>query len=917
MIGYDPQACGARCDVCILRTMRTGGPVTPEGAPPGGFGIAVVGEAPGEPEIKDGRVFTGPPGIEITDALANAGVKRADAWWTKAVLCRPPDGSFDSVAKALRVENKRRATNGEPLLPHPVEACRPRLLRELASRPNILPAGGLALRAVTGITAPILAVRGGMLDGWLADTNGTGERFYRAEGAYASAAPSPDALRLRVLPTVHPAFVLRARRWTRVFREDIRRAVRWWRGATEWREPTVIHQPDPDTLRAFLASLDVGAYDVETDGIEPLTARLRCIAIGDADRVIVVPLLGIDGRTPFYPEWQEAQIKDVMRGYFADPARIKVGHNAGSYDRTVIEQHFGITPKPVIDTILLHRLVDGELPHGLGFVASLYAELSPAWKADRTATTAETDRELHVYCAYDVAQTARIMPPLFEHVRLRKQEACFKSDARIQGVCAEMHRVGMYVDQNVRAKLEVSTRAEAARWWKAAMDAVADRKFNPASFNQVRDLLYERWRLPIPDGANGKPKITKSGAPSTDDEAVRALLVHPAVSERQRVFLDALRRYRAAQKELGTYIVKLRPNTEDADEGFDMDDADALRDAFGEADGADDYEVVAWTTEQRRKSREKKRGIVDPRTGRMHPSYSAHVAVTGRLASSGPNAQNFPSGLRKMVTHAPGHILVGADADQIELRIAAARWRVDAYLRALALGADPHAATARIVFGDKFMDAAGWPGGQRTGDGYFIPNGEGKWGGLAKNMRDLAKRVQYAGQYWATVDTIWRVITSSEDAAGVLIYRDLTKAEVRSMYDAWLSGASEFTRGWEEEMSAYRAHGFLAEPILGRRRDFLDGENKNEIVNFPIQASGAAIMALATLKLVDQIPCEYAGPFTGLINQCHDALVLEVPEHDAERVARILTDAMHQTFDALPGVKFTGTAQIARNWKDA
>jgi DNA polymerase I-like protein with 3'-5' exonuclease and polymerase domains len=137
------------------------------------------------------------------------------------------------------------------------------------------------------------------------------------------------------------------------------------------------------------------------------------------------------------------------------------------------------------------------------------------------------------------------------------------------------------------------------------------------------------------------------------------------------------------------------------------------------------------------------------------------------------------------------------------------------------------------------------------------------------------------------------------------------------MYDAWLAGASEFPRGWEEEMSAYRAQGYLAEPILGRRRDFLDGENKNEIVNFPIQAAGSAIMALATLNLVGQIPCEYAGPHTGLINQCHDALVLEVPEHDAERVARILTDSMHQTFDALPGVKFTGTANIARNWKDA
>ncbi len=916
MIDYDAQACGARCDVCILRTLRVGGPVPPETH--ARATIAVVGDVPGDQEITKGRPFIGPSGVELTDALRAAGVQRAEAHWTTALLCRPPDNDFAKVLTALRVENKKRAAAGQTPLPHPVEACRPRLLRELQGRPDILVVGSHALRAVTGSTAAILTVRGGMIDGWMADPQGTGDRFYSATGPYAAVGPTPDAQRLRVLPTLSPGFVVRARRWTRVFREDIRRAVRWWRGASAWVPPLVIHRPSPDELRAFLASLDVGAYDVETDGIEPLTARLRCLAIGSADRVIVVPLLGIDGQTRFYPTHEEEQIRDVLRGYFVDPSKIKVGHNAGSYDRIVVEQHLRVTPAPVVDTILLHRLVDGELPHGLGFVASLYADLAPAWKADRTALTAETDHELHVYCAYDVAQTARILPPLAENVKLREQGACFAVDRRIQGVCAEMHRVGMYVDQTVRAKLEITTRADAARWWRASMDAVGERAFNPASFNQVRDLLYEKWRLPVPDAANGKPKITKSGAPSTDDEAIRALLVHPAVSARQRVFLDALRRYRASMKELGTYIVKLRPNTEDAEEGFDADDAsDALRESFGDTEGADDYEVIAWNAEQRRKSREKKRGIVDPRTGRMHPSYSAHVAVTGRLASSGPNAQNFPSLLRKMVTCAPGHRLVGADADQIELRIAAARWGVGAYLRALELGADPHATTARIIFGAKFMGAPGWPGGQRTVDGYFVPNGEGKWGGLAKNMRDLAKRVQYAGQYWAQVDTIWRVITSSEDNAGVLIYRDLSKAEVRTMYDAWLDGAREFPAGWEREMSDYRRDGYIREPILGRRRDFLDGENKNEIVNFPIQAAGASIMARATLALVDQVGCEYAGPGTGLINQCHDALVLEVPEYDAPRVARILTDAMNQTFDALPGVRFTGTANIAGNWKDA
>ena len=58
---------------------------------------------------------------------------------------------------------------------------------------------------------------------------------------------------------------------------------------------------------------------------------------------------------------------------------------------------------------------------------------------------------------------------------------------------------------------------------------------------------------------------------------------------------------------------------------------------------------------------------------------------------------------------------------------------------------------------------------------------------------------------------------------------------------------------------------------MGRRRDFLDGENPNEIVNFPIQAAGASLMNIAILEVLDAIPFEHWGPGTGIINQCHDS----------------------------------------------
>ena len=50
------------------------------------------------------------------------------------------------------------------------------------------------------------------------------------------------------------------------------------------------------------------------------------------------------------------------------------------------------------------------------------------------------------------------------------------------------------------------------------------------------------------------------------------------------------------------------------------------------------------------------------------------------------------------------------------------------------------------------------------------------------------------------------------------------------MRDNWLKGAPEYETGWARDIATWREQGYLREPVTGRRRDFLDGENPNEIV---------------------------------------------------------------------------------------
>lgn len=899
---YDPRQFGAKCDLCPLNGCAK--PVPPETR--ASATIAVIGDYPGLDDIRNDRPFTGPAGTEFDHALEQAGLSRRDLHITNALLCRPPDGKLETVVAKVQKENRkilkentRRAKTGEAALPTkllPQDCCRPRLTAEVRDFEKMLLVGGLAVRNTLGIGASITDLRGGMIDGWIIERPQGNQTINKDDVAQ----PPPNGRPVRAMPTLHPSFVMRARRWTHVFRSDIGRAARWWAGALGWKAPRITYHPDAGTLQRFLSQdAPFFAYDLETDGIEPLTAKIRCVGIGTPDEVMVVGTLGKDGYTQFYPADELRRVRAVLRDFFLDDTKIKVGHNAGSYDRMVMEQQERYTPKPLLDTILLHRLSgESELPHNLGFVGSMYTD-APSWKTDREgnklAWGAESDEQLHEYCGKDVAVTARVVDPLYRNVQLRDQAHLVTVDHAIQGICTEMHTLGMPVDQVERVKKERAIHSEVYRHREKLQTIAGSTTFNPGSTQQLQELLFDKWQIEPP--CDPKDRYTGNGDPSTSDTVIRSMLRLDLPADR-REFLLTLRNYRGAQKALGTYIVKLRTSDQYAEEGWDEDETHEER-------------------ETRMRYGEKKVGIVDPRTGRMHPGYNAHVTTSGRLSSSRPiNAQNFPAWLRTLVGTSGDRMFVGADADQLELRIAASRWDASLYLRAFDAGADPHASTALAVFEKEFREADGFPGGKWDADLYVL-DGTGKWGGHAKKLRNLAKRVQYASQYGASTETVHRVLTETENDAGELIYLNLTLREVKLMHNNWLANAREFPQGWERELASWRDNGYLEEPVMRRRRWFLDGENLNEMVNFPIQGAGASLIAMAMVELRERVPPNCWGPYTGLVNQCHDSLMLECPDMaTAELGGRILEEVMNQTHPGLPGVKFSATAAIGRTWKD-
>ncbi len=151
----------AGCPRCKLSKSRTN-IVFGQGNPHAD--LMFVGEAPGRDEDEQGLAFVGRAGQLLTKIVEAIGKKREDVWIGNVLKCRPPEN--------------RNPERDE------VEACSPFLEEQirLIAPKVIVTLGTFAAQVVLGTDEPIGRLRG---------------RWQSAHG-------------VRVMPTFHPAFLLRS-----------------------------------------------------------------------------------------------------------------------------------------------------------------------------------------------------------------------------------------------------------------------------------------------------------------------------------------------------------------------------------------------------------------------------------------------------------------------------------------------------------------------------------------------------------------------------------------------------------------------------------------------------------------------------------------------------------------------------------
>lgn len=281
------------------------------------------------------------------------------------------------------------------------------------------------------------------------------------------------------------------------------------------------------------------------------------------------------------------------------------------------------------------------------------------------------------------------------------------------------------------------------------------------------------------------------------------------------------------------------------------------------------------------------RPLID--NGLVHTTYNQTVTATGRLSSTNPNLQNIPiredegRELRKLFIPRDGNVFIDADYSQIELRLLAHFSGCKELVEAYNDGQDIHAVTASQVFGVPLSEVSHKMRSEAKAVNFGIIYGISDFG-LAKNLNIPVKTArEYIDNYFKTYSAVKDYMNSNVEFAK------------KNGYVSTLTGRKRYIR--EISSSNYNIRQF----------------GERAAMNMPLQGSSADIIKIAMINVEKALKEE--GLSASLILQVHDELVLDCPEAQAERAAKILKREMENAVKLK--VPLIVDVHTGKNWYEA
>ena len=605
------------------------------------------------------------------------------------------------------------------------------------------------------------------------------------------------------------------------------------------------------------------AVDTETTSLDPMTAQLVGVSLAiEPGAACYVPLAhrtaaaqgsldlgdGEDGKKDkgggkggkdglMADQIPHDKALALLAPLLENPSILKIGHNL-KYDQAVFA-NYGVTVTPVDDTMLLSYVLEcGLHGHGmdelaeteLGLTTTKFKDVAGSGKSQVTFDLVELDTARD-YAAEDADVTLQLYRAFKPRLAVEHMTALYETVERpLIPVLVAMEREGVRVDKD---ELERLSRDFATRLetLETEIHSLAGHEFAVGSPKQLGEVLFDEMGLP-------GSKKGKSGAYATGAEILEELaaLGHDLPGR----VLD----WRQLAKLKSTY-------------------ADAL-------------------------VRE-----INPKTGRVHTSFSMAATSTGRLASSDPNLQNIPvrteegRHIRRAFVAAAGHKLLSVDYSQIELRLLAHVAGISVLKEAFAEGVDIHALTASQVFGVALKDMDG-------------------------ETRHRAKAINFGIIYGISPFGLARQL-------------GITLGDAKAYMEAYFENYPGIRDYMEEMKSFCRKHGFVT-TLFGRKCHIPEIASKNPArrnfaeraaINAPLQGAAADIIKRAMIRMHDAL--NRSNLKTRMLLQVHDELLFEVPEKEVDKATELAREVMEGACSpALTlSVPLVAEAGAAANWADA
>ncbi len=412
-----------------------------------------------------------------------------------------------------------------------------------------------------------------------------------------------------------------------------------------------------DDLKELVAKLSNAheiAFDTETDGLNPLLAKLVGISFcAKSGEAYYIPIGHIEK-----PEQNldAGEVHKLLQPLMMNKKVQKIAQNF-KFDLQVMERA-GYTITPIsFDTMLASYIINPSARgHSLDNLALEHfdhtmipiSDLIGSGKKQKSFAAVAPETAAR-YAAEDADYTYRlrdVFAPVIEDTKL--VHLYYDVELPLVPVLSRIEQNGIKVDTKFLGNLSDEMKIEMDKI-TAGIFEIAGHEFNINSTQQLSKVLFEELSLPA------KRKTAKKTGYSTDVRVLEELAkIHPLPK--------SMLEYRQLTKLKSTYV-----------------------DAIPE--------------------------LINPETGRVHTSFNQAVAATGRLSSTDPNLQNIPirtaqgREIRKaFIPTDKSHSLLVADYSQVELRILAHYSDDKSLIEAFKEGQDIHSRTASEVYGVKLEE---------------------------------------------------------------------------------------------------------------------------------------------------------------------------------------------------------------------